>query len=118
VGSANSSEISAVNDVRVVGRLTSCETRDLPSGDRMVSFRVVVDRPPRDRGPSGRVTVDAIECTAWRFALQRKLQRWRIGDPIEVTGALRRRFWRSGPTAQSRLELQANSIADPRRVRS
>lgn len=118
MGSTKVQDISAVNDVHVVGRLSSCETKEMPSGDRLVSFRVVVDRPPRDRGPSGRVTIDAIDCSAWQVSLQRKLDRWELGDPIEVTGVLRRRFWRSGPTAQSRLEVQVSSIRDPRRVRS
>lgn len=103
----------SVNDVHLVGRLAAePERRELPSGDVLVSFRVVVRRPPaaRRRG-GGRVpTVDTLDCAAWRADVQRALARMSAGDIIELHGSLRRRFWRAGPAAVSRSEVEVGRI--------
>ncbi len=96
------------NEVCLAGRLAApAEERTLPSGDVMVSFRVVVARPPgrkpgRERAP----TVDTIDCVAWTAPLRRATLAWSAGDVVEVTGALRRRFWRAGAGAASRTEVE------------
>ncbi|MBM3689814.1 MAG: hypothetical protein FJW80_09230 [Actinobacteria bacterium] len=53
---------AGANEVVLEGRLAGVGRKVLPSGDEAVTFRVVVARAPRDRGPSGRVSVDAIDC--------------------------------------------------------
>jgi single-strand DNA-binding protein len=106
-------ETVACNEVRLVGRLAAAaEEKQLPSGDVLVTFRLVVDRPPahrRERSP----TVDTIDCSAWRADVRRSVRRWQAGDTIEVSGALRRRFWRGASGAASRSEVE---VASARRL--
>jgi single-strand DNA-binding protein len=99
----------SVNDVHLVGRLAAEPARrELPSGDVLVSFRVVVARPPAARRRGGRRSpaVDSLDCAAWRADVQRALARLSTGDIIEVTGSLRRRFWRAGAGVASRSEVE------------
>ncbi len=69
-----------------------------------MTWRLVVDRPPSRRPvPEGvRVpVVDTFDCVAWTAATRRAAQALSVGDVVEVTGALRRRFWRTGAGAAS-----------------
>jgi single-strand DNA-binding protein len=88
----------ARNEVHVVGRLAAqAEQRELPSGDLLTSWRLVVDRPPgRRKAPEGarETTLDTLDCVAWTAGLQRSAAGWEPGDVISVEGAVRRRFWR------------------------
>lgn len=97
------------NDVTLIGRLSAPASRVLPSGDRVTTFRVVVDRDARDRGPSGRVRVDALECSAFAAAVRRRVEAWPEGTVVEVRGRLRRRFWRgaSGPSSATEVEVRS-----------
>lgn len=99
-----------VNVVRLLGRLAAApESRELPSGDELVTMRLVVARPPGGRraSASGRaVTVDTIDCCVWAAAIRRRVLRWGPGDQIVVEGSLRRRFWRGSAGAQSRYEVE------------
>jgi single-strand DNA-binding protein len=102
-----------VNEVHLVGRLAAPpESRELPSGDVLVSFRLVVGRGPvrgARRGASARTpTVDTLDCAVWRTDLQRRAARLDEGDVLELHGSLRRRFWRSGtgtPASRSEVEV-------------
>jgi single-strand DNA-binding protein len=99
----------ARNEVWLTGRVGGApEERALPSGDVLVSFRVVVGRPPPPRGSvrERAPTVDTIDCAAWRRDVRRVVLGWSAGDVVEVTGALRRRFWRAGAGAASRTEVE------------
>jgi single-strand DNA-binding protein len=94
------------NEVRLVGRLSQePEMRELPSGDTIWTFRVVVPRLPTRERP--RPPVDALECCVWSGRLKRSVRSWRAGDVVEVTGSLRRRFYRAGGGASSRVEVEA-----------
>jgi single-strand DNA-binding protein len=98
-----------VNDVHLVGRLAAEPVRRaLPSGDVLVSFRLVVTRTPapRRRGGARTPTVDTLDCAAWRADVQRALARLSAGDVVEAHGSLRRRFWRAGAAAVSRSEVE------------
>ncbi|MCU1621668.1 MAG: Single-stranded DNA-binding protein [Frankiales bacterium] len=101
---------AARNEVLLVGRVAATATPlDLPSGDRLTSFRLVVDRGPSRRPvPEGRrrATVDTFDCVAWTAGLQRTAQSWQPGDTVEVQGAARRRFFRAGASVQSRFEIE------------
>jgi single-strand DNA-binding protein len=100
-----------VNQVSLRGRLSAAaEQRGLPSGDQVVTFRLVVDRGPSNGRSSGRVTKDAIACVAWRADLRRRLLRLDEGAIIEVEGALRRRFWRSPQGVGSRYEVEVDRM--------
>ena len=100
------------NEVHLVGRLAAEPVRrELPSGDVLMQFRVVVDRGPSLRTAGRRTpTVDTLDCTAWRKDVQRSLSSYGAGDVIEVTGALRRRFWRSPGGPASRSEVEATRL--------
>lgn len=98
----------AHNEVLLVGRLGAApEERELPSGDVLVTFRLVVDRPERTLPEGVRpVSVDTLDCVAWTPALRRTVSSWEAGDGVRVEGALRRRFWRAGAGAASRYEVE------------
>ena len=96
------------NSVHLTGRLAAVPTRvRLPSGDEVVGFRVVVDRPPRHRRGSS-VAVDTIECSVWGAALGRRVEQWQPGDVVTVRGAPRRRFWRTSAGPRSRYEVEVS----------
>ena len=114
--------VEHVNEIRLVGRLAVEPVhRELPSGDLLVSFRLVVDRGATGRRGSRRgatgsaaaaraPTVDTLDCAAWRKDVQRTLSRAAAGDVLEVRGALRRRFWRTGSGAASRSEVEVLTV--------
>jgi single-strand DNA-binding protein len=96
---------TAVNEVRLVGRVSQApEERVLPSGDVLWTFRVVVPRPRAE----GRSAVDALDCAAWSSRAQRSVASWSPDDVVEVTGAMRRRFFRTGAGAASRVEVEVS----------
>ncbi|GAA2150143.1 hypothetical protein GCM10009844_30720 [Nocardioides koreensis] len=95
----------AVNEVRLVGRISqSPEERVLPSGDVLWTFRVVVPRTAVRAG--SRQVVDALDCAVWGGRVRRSVASWVEGDLVEVTGAVRRRFFRAGGAAASRVEVE------------
>ena len=101
------------NEVVLVGRVSGApEERTLPSGDALVSWRVVVDRPALRRPPPGvrPTTVDTVDCVAWSAASRRTARGLADGDVVAVEGALRRRFWRGGTGALSRTEVEVASL--------
>lgn len=89
-------DIEIRNEVLLVGRLAApAEDRELPSGDVITSWRLVVDRPPLKRKlPQGMrpPTIDTLDCVAWAGAVQRPAAGWQTGDVLSVEDALRRRF--------------------------
>jgi single-strand DNA-binding protein len=112
---AKSDPVSAthLNSVTLSGRLAAePEPRELPSGDLLLVFRIVVDRPPSaDRQ---RRQVDTIDCAAWSGRVQRSVRAWTAGDIVTVEGHLRRRFRRSPGGAVSRVEVE---VTKARRAR-
>lgn len=101
-------EIDTTNEVRLVGRISQPpEERVLPSGDSLWTFRVVVPRPRG--GAQRRQAVDALECTAWSARARRSVASWAADDIVEVVGALHRRFYRSGASVGSRVEVEMSS---------
>jgi single-strand DNA-binding protein len=98
-----------VNEVRLVGRVSGQpEERQLPSGDSLVSFRVVVGRGPvADAAERSRARVDTLDCVAWAARVRRTVTSWQPGDVVEIDGAVRRRFRRTpaGPTSRVEIEV-------------
>lgn len=95
------------NEVRLVGRLSAdAEERELPSGDRVAQLRVVV---PRDTG-TGAGRVDTIDVACWSARTRRSARGMKAQDTVEVSGALRRRFFRTGTVTVSRYEVEALSL--------
>lgn len=104
---------AARNEVLLVGRVAAApEERELPSGDVLVTWRVVVARPPARRPPEGvrPTTVDTIDCVAWTASARRAASALVVDDVVEVSGALRRRFWRAGAGTASRCEVEVSSV--------
>ena len=98
-----------VNSVTIVGRVSAApEVRDLPSGARLVTLRVVVDRPP-ERGSTKRV-VDVIDVACWSKRTQRTATALAPDDSIRVEGALRRRFFTTAAGRASRYEVEAGRL--------
>ena len=106
-------------DVVLVGRMGSrVEQRELPSGDQVTIFTVVVDRPTRPRGAgasASTVLVDAIACRTFRVAEARRVAILEPGEWVRVEGSLRRRFWRAGGGLGSAMEVD---VARVRRYRA
>lgn len=102
------------NEVVLVGRVSGTpEQRELPSGDALVAWRVVVDRPPARRAaPAGvRATmIDTVDCVAWAAGVRRTARTLDDGDVVAVEGALRRRFWRVAGAASSRTEVEVDVL--------
>ncbi|WP_300464107.1 single-stranded DNA-binding protein [uncultured Nocardioides sp.] len=102
------------NEVVLVGRV-ACDPQEkqLPSGDTVWLFRLVVRRPD---GMTSRQKVDSLDCCAWTPRVQRSIRVWREGDQVEVGGAIRRRFFRGSAGAQSRVEVEVASARLRRRA--
>jgi single-strand DNA-binding protein len=99
-------------DVVIVGRLGSrVDQRELPSGDAVTVFTVVVDRPPGSRAPGSRVRVDAIACQAFRATVVRRLGALEPGTWVRAEGRLRRRFWRTGAGLGSAMEVEVSRLS-------
>lgn len=95
-----------VNEVVLRGRVSGePKERVLPSGDLLVTFRVVVPRSAKARRRS-KVTVDVFDCVAWSASMRRAVSRLALDDVVEITGELRRRFQRSAGLPTSRVDVE------------
>ncbi len=102
-----------INEVRLRGVLAAAPVpRSLPSGDELTAFRITVRRPPDERGH-----VDSIDCATTTTTVRRRLERCAVGDVVELTGTLRRRFWRNAGGIGSRYEVNVAAIRVSRRPR-
>jgi single-strand DNA-binding protein len=100
---------TARNEVLLCGRVAApAEQRELPSGDTIVTARVIVDRDSAARGRSAQ-RVDTIDCVAWGSRVQRSLLRWQVGQFVQVEGAIRRRFFRGETGPVSRVEVEVTA---------
>lgn len=102
-------EAQEVNHIELTGRVSGEPTvRELPSGDELVTLRLVVAR--RGGGP-----VDTVDCACWSAVARRAAGRFRDGDRARVEGALRRRFFRTPGGPASRYEVEVRRLVrDPR----
>jgi single-strand DNA-binding protein len=107
------------NEVRLLGRLAADpQLRELPSGDTVWNLRVVVERPSVSGQERPRQRVDSLECTVWGGRLKKQVEGWSAGDLVDVSGALRRRFFRAGGVTASRVEVELSRGKVIRRVGS
>jgi single-strand DNA-binding protein len=97
-----------LSSVVLAGKVTAGpDERVLPSGDRVVSFRVSVPRRPTPLGKGSRQRADWIDCVTASARCRRSVLRWSVGDVVEVEGVLRRRFLRAaGFAGSTRLEVE------------
>jgi single-strand DNA-binding protein len=100
---------ACVNEVVLVGRLGSTvNRRELPSGDVLTVFTVIVDRARRGREAP---RVDAIACQTLRASVADRVERWEPGRWVRVEGALQRRFWRGSTGLASATEVTVTSLS-------
>jgi single-strand DNA-binding protein len=110
------SETPAVNEVRLVGRMSrDPEERILPSGDAMWTFRLVVAREANARS---RQSVDTLDCAVWGGRVRASVATWSADDVVEVAGAVRRRFFSTAGGPASRVEIEVSSGRIVRRART
>ena len=96
------------NVVVLIGRLARpAETRELPSGDRLVSSEVTVDRPGERAETVPVVWVGAPASAGDHDVDERML----------VVGRVRRRFYRAGGGTQSRTEVVAEAVVNARHAK-
>ncbi|HET6626511.1 MAG TPA: single-stranded DNA-binding protein [Nocardioidaceae bacterium] len=83
--------------------------RLLPSGDTIVTFRMVLTRDKSPMTSKSRQTSDWVDCAAWGGRVRRSVGSWRVDDVVEVEGALRRRFFRADGRTSTRVEVEVLS---------
>ena len=110
-------EEAHANEVRLVGRLSADPAElALPSGDTLWTFRLVVERS----GPGARrgQQFDTLDCAVWGGRVKRSVPTWAQGDLVEVTGAIRRRFYAAGAAKVSRYQVEVGGGRVIRRAAS
>jgi single-strand DNA-binding protein len=129
IATAEPTKPSPVNEVHLVGRLSKpAIIKEMPSGDLLGSWRLVVARPERaalsdSAAESGsdpaandvavsrrRQTVDTIDCVSFDLDLIGRMCDVEAGSLLQLHGALRRRFSRRLPGGQSRYEVEAFTV--------
>lgn len=100
-----------LNEVRLRGRFTGAVERELPSGDLLVTARLVVPRSDSAAaGGSAATGVDTIDCALWAPQLRRRALNVPEGTVVELEGVLRRRFWRGAAGPASRYEVEVVAL--------
>lgn len=108
-------DVEYINDVRLVGRVSGPpRERVLPSGDQLVTARIVVPRPKVRQRDRPRASVDTVDCVAWTSRPRAALGALQPDDIVMTQGALRRRFWRAEHGPASKVEVE---VARAKRVR-
>jgi single-strand DNA-binding protein len=103
--SSATDNVAHANEVRLVGRLSADPAeRAMPSGDTLWTFRLVVERPDAS-GRRGQ-QVDTLDCAVWGGRVKRSVPTWSQGDLVEVSGAIRRRFYAAGAAKVSRYQVE------------
>ncbi len=94
----------SLNDLLLRGRVSAQATsKELPSGDKVVEFRLIVTRAEREG-------VDTLDIAAWS-AKSRKIALTLEGDEwVEISGSIHRRFWQSPTGVASRWQVAADEI--------
>jgi single-strand DNA-binding protein len=92
----------------LVGRLARpAEARELPSGDRLVSYEVTV---PSETGRAESVPV------VW-FGAPASAGDYDVDEKVVVVGRVRRRFFRTPGGTQSRTEVVASTVVPARQAK-
>lgn len=94
----------SLNDVLLRGRVSAAATtKELPSGDKVVEFRLIITRDER-------AGVDTLDIAAWS-AKSRKVATFLQADEwVEISGSIHRRFWQSPAGVSSRWQINAVEI--------
>ena len=97
-----------INQVFLVGRVTSLAVEKLlPSGDKVVEFRVVIGR---DKSRGTKKEVDSLDIAAWSSKARKSALSLKIDTWVQVSGSVRRRFWRAPTGLASRWQVEASEV--------
>lgn len=97
-------EDCSFNSVLLRGRISGVPTtKELPSGDQVVEFRIVVRRDTREG-------VDTLDIAAWSAKTRRKSLTLKVDEWVEISGSVRRRFWQAPTGLASRWQIEASEI--------
>jgi len=108
---ANLQSRGEVNEVRLIGRVTSePEDRTLPSGAHLTTLRVSVRRAPTTMTRGSAQLIDVVDCVAWSAQARRAASLREVGDTVEVRGSLRRPFFRTPGGVASRTEVEVLTL--------
>ena len=103
-GSEELQEDYSLNDLLLRGRVSNeAISKELPSGDRVVEFRLIVTR-------SERTGVDTLDIAAWSAKVRKIDLSLEADDWVEVSGSIHRRFWQSPAGVASRWQVEADEI--------
>ncbi len=92
------------NSVNLVGRCSAAGIeKELPSGDRVVEIRIIVARDD-DAG------FDTFDVSIWNAKLRKRALGLKSDEWIEVSGSLRRRFWKTGSAVASRWQVEGREL--------
>jgi single-strand DNA-binding protein len=95
----------SLNDCLLRGRVSAVATdRELPSGEHVVEFRLIVTRDQREG-------VDTLDIAAWSGKCRRSALSLKPGEWVEISGSIRRRFWQGPAGLASRWQVEAESIS-------
>ena len=95
----------SLNDCLLRGRVSAAANdRELPSGEHVVEFRLIVTRAEREG-------VDTLDIAAWSAKSRRTALSLKPGEWVEISGAVRRRFWQGPAGLASRWQIEGESIA-------
>lgn len=94
----------SLNDCLLRGRVSAAAVdRELPSGEHVVEFRLIVTRTEREG-------VDTLDIAAWSAKSRRTALSLKAGEWVEVSGSVRRRFWQGPAGLASRWQIEGESI--------
>jgi single-strand DNA-binding protein len=94
----------SLNDLLLRGRVSApAIEKELPSGDKVVEFRLIVSRLER-------AGVDTLDIASWTSKLRRSALTLKEGEWIEITGSIHRRFWSGAAGVASRWQVEAAEI--------
>jgi single-strand DNA-binding protein len=92
------------NNCLLRGRVSAPATdKELPSGEHVVEFRLIISREKRDG-------VDTLDIASWSAKNRRTALSFKGGEWVEVSGAIRRRFWQSPTGLASRWQIESESL--------
>jgi single-strand DNA-binding protein len=98
-----------LNKVSLVGRLSGeVKEKILPSGSKVVEFRLIIERE-KDLSGSKQL-VDTIDIATWSAVGRKSALKLNENAWISVSGAIRRRFWQSPTGLASRWQVEASEI--------
>ena len=94
----------SLNDVLLRGRVSAVATsKELPSRDKVVEFRLIVTREERQG-------VDTLDIAAWSAKSRKLALALQPDEWVEISGSIHRRFWQSPAGVASRWQVTASEI--------